>query len=257
MKAIKSLGQNFLTREDVAVEIVNQAKVESQDLVWEIGPGKGILTRELVKTGCRLVAFELDARLHEPLTKEFGSSIRLIGADILKTDWNAQIGEQADLIKLVSNIPYNITSPILAKLEEHHTHFASITLMVQKEVAERICANPGTKAYGLMTLKLKRVFNSRILLNVGKEYFDPIPKVDSAVIGMAPRSDFPQLPDPKAYLSLITAAFAHRRKTLRNNLGYLGDRKRLDQLQAQSGIDLDRRGESLSEEEFIHLYRFV
>ncbi len=257
MNAIKSLGQHFLIHAEIAAEMVSRAKVCATDHVWEIGPGKGILTRELIQTHCTLKAFELDRRLAEPLQAEFGSSINLVMGDILKFSWDEELALETSPLKMVANIPYNITSPLLTLLEKHHRSFQSITLMVQKEVAQRICASPDCKAYGVMTLRLQRIFDTEILFYVGKESFDPIPEVDSAVLSLKPRAIPAEIPDLKKYLSVITQAFAHRRKTLRNNLGALADKAKLEQIQTQSGIDLNRRGETLSEAEFITLSQYL
>ena len=253
MRPIKSLGQNFLTQPEIATRIVELAEVAACDRVWEIGPGHGILTRALLKTGCLLKAFELDRRLEAPLREEFGNSVDLVFGDILRLDWVKELASECRPIKLVANIPYNITSPLLSLLERHHERFQSATLMLQKEVAERVTARPGTKAYGVMTLRLKRIFDASILLQVGREHFAPVPQVDSAVVSLKPRADKPLIPDLEKYLALIDLAFAHRRKTLRNNLLSHYDHDRIAGLQDQSGIDLKRRGETLSETEFITL----
>lgn len=253
MRPIKSLGQNFLNQPAIAGKIVELACISPGELVWEIGPGHGILTRALLAAGARVWAIELDRRLEQPLRDEFGDSINLLMQDVLKLDWEAETSRAGQPLKLVANIPYNITSPLLSKLEKHHQAFASATLMVQKEVAERICAPPGRKAYGVMTLRLKRIFDAELLMDVPRENFSPVPGVDSAVLFLKPRAIPAQIPNLAQYLRLIDLAFAHRRKTLRNNLTSLLDKDGLQRLQDQSGIDLTRRGETLSEAEFIAL----
>jgi 16S rRNA (adenine1518-N6/adenine1519-N6)-dimethyltransferase len=257
LRPLKALGQNFLNQPSIAAEIVSLAGIGPGDIVWEIGPGKGILTRELASTGCRLTAFELDRRLESPLREEFGQSVNIRMGDVLKMDWVSELAAAGGPVKLVANIPYNITSPLLEKLEKHHDSFISATMMVQKEVAQRICAGPGTKAYGLMTLRLKRIFDPGILLYVDRENFDPVPEVDSAVLSLKPRQFPPDIPNLDKYLRLITLAFAHRRKTLRNNMASLMDKPSLEAISQISGIDLGRRGETLSEEEFIALSRHI
>ncbi|NMD13116.1 MAG: ribosomal RNA small subunit methyltransferase A [Candidatus Cloacimonetes bacterium] len=253
MQALKSLGQNFLTDRAIAARIVSSAGINPGEHVWEIGPGQGILTRELLAAGCSLTAFELDRRLEEPLRKEFGSSLELIRGDILRQNWPQLLAQYNAPIKLVANIPYQITSPLLGLLELHHQHFSRIVLMVQKEVAERICASPGSKQYSAMTLRLKRLFDTQILFEVGRSSFTPVPGVDSAVISLSPRAVPPIIKDTNKYLLLVKLGFANRRKTLRNNLSSLADRDSLEALQLKTGIDLNRRGETLSEEEFILL----
>lgn len=257
MRPKQSLGQNFLVNWEIARQIVDLAEARPDDLVWEIGPGSGILTRALLERGCRVKAFELDERFEEHLRAEFGNSIDLAIKDILKVNWEEELERADEPVKLIANIPYNITSPLLSLLEKHHRHFVSATLMVQNEVARRICASPGTKAYGVMTLRLQRIFDPRIQMFVPRENFRPVPEVDSAVLSLKQRAVPPKIPDLKKYLSLITLAFAHRRKTLRNNLASMVPKENLGRLEEQSGIDLSRRGETLSEAEFITLSRYV
>lgn len=253
MRPLKALGQNFLNEPSIAENIVELAEVKPDDLVWEIGPGKGILTRELVKAGARVRAIELDQRLKKELLKEFGDRVQFIFADILKLDWQEETAKADSPIKLVANIPYHISSPLLKKLETHHHAFHSITLMLQKELAQRICSQPGSKAYGVLTLRLKRIFDTKLLFELGRENFDPAPNVDSAVISLRPRASKPQIKDVPKYLKLISAAFSHRRKTLRNNLFPVYGKESVQNLESKSGIDLSRRAETLDEKEFIVL----
>ncbi len=253
MRPLKALGQNFLIESTIAEKIVELSGVQAGDLVWEIGPGRGILTRALLKTGAVVHAIELDSRLQKPLQKEFGDKVRFTFADILKLDWKREITEAGTSLKLVANIPYHISSPLLKKLEENHQAFESITLMLQKELAQRICAEPGSKAYGVMTLRLKRIFDAELLFELGRENFEPVPKVDSAVINLRTRASKPQIQDVEKYLKLIDAAFSHRRKTLRNNLLPIHGKEAIQNLELQSGINLSRRAETLDEKEFISL----
>lgn len=253
MRAIKALGQNFLNQPEIAGRIVELAAIQPGELVWEIGPGLGILTRALLARGARVRAIELDRRLEAPLRKEFGDAIDLAMGDVLSLDWEQELARNSQPLKLVANIPYNITSPLLAKLEQHHQSFLSATLMVQREVAQRICAGPGTKAYGVMTLRLRRIFDARVLMDIPRHNFTPVPNVDSAVLSLKPRQVHALIPDLDKYLKLIELAFSHRRKTLRNNLAAILDKEGLQRVQAASGIDLSRRGETLSEAEFIAL----
>jgi 16S rRNA (adenine1518-N6/adenine1519-N6)-dimethyltransferase len=256
LRPIKALGQHFLKEPAIAEEMVKLAEISSDDRVWEIGPGKGILTQALLAKGCKLTAFELDNRLEPFLKSEFGDKMELKIVDVLQMDWATELKKESTPVKIVANIPYNITSPLLEKLEEYHSYFSSATLMVQEEVAERICAVPGTKAYGLMTLRLQRIFDSAILIKVPREYFEPVPKVNSAVVSLRPRAKPVDIADLNKYLTVLTTAFAHRRKTLRNNLLHLTDREHLAQIQNETGIDLTRRGETLSEAEFITISRY-
>ncbi len=253
MKALKELGQNFLIDKNIAVEIATLGELCSEDTVWEIGPGKGILTQAILDHGVKLTAFELDRRFEEPLRKRFGDSLELIRADVLRLNWNEQLSRCPEKIKLIANIPYQITSPLLSRLEEHSSRFERIVLMVQKEVAERLTARVGTKEYGLMTIRLGLVFDINIAMQVGREFFDPSPNVDSAVIVLKPREHQPRLSHPELFYQLIHHAFMHRRKTLRNNLVRMLSKQDLAALDKHSKYDLSRRGESFSEAEFIDL----
>lgn len=253
MKAIKELGQNFLTNPSIAAAIAGFALINPGDKVWEIGPGTGILTGELLRRGARLTAFELDRRMQDILTERYGKSLELVMQDILRVDWNERIAQEEGKIKLVANIPYQITSPLLNLIERHHESFETIVLMVQKEVAHRLAATPDNKDYGLMTIKMQLIFDIKLLLDVGREQFEPVPRVDSAVISLVKRKDPPLIKHPDKFRQIATVAFAHRRKTLRNNLLALIPRERVAIVEQSSGIDLSRRGETLSEAEFIIL----
>jgi len=253
LPAIKALGQNWLNDPEIAGQIADLAQIEPYDRVWEIGPGTGILTRELHSKGADITAFELDKRVEHSLLELFPNRFELRMQDVLSANWSELIGAKQGSIKLVANIPYHITSPLLALLERYSSHFCKVVLMLQKEVAERLCATAGSKAYGLLSLRIQLYFDAQLALHVSRDKFTPIPNVDSAVLVLTPRLDPPLLKDPKLFHRIITAAFAHRRKTLRNNLLPIYNREQLANLEHRSGIDLSRRGETLSEAEFITL----
>ncbi|PKN78054.1 MAG: ribosomal RNA small subunit methyltransferase A [Candidatus Cloacimonetes bacterium HGW-Cloacimonetes-1] len=253
-KKLKDFGQHFLNDSSIATDMVREAVLKPGDKVWEVGPGLGVLTAEIIQSGAELTAFEIDRRLKIPLTEQFGSDLNLVMSDILSVNWESELSTyEPQSLKLVANIPYQITSPLLYELEKHAKYFKCIVMMVQKEVAQRLTARPSTKEYGQMTLRLKMQFDTEILFIVGKEKFDPPPKVDSAIIIMRMRKSKPQIKDIDTFYKLIHAAFLHRRKTLRNNLSGLVSKDKLDILEHESDIELSRRGETLSEEEFIHL----
>ncbi len=256
MKAIKELGQHFLTDGSIADAIVDLADIHNGEHVWEIGPGPGILSAALLARGAKVRAFELDKRMAEILASRFQTNFSLVLKDILKVDWTAELAAYPAPIKLVANIPYQITSPLLYMLEEHSASFQCIVLMLQKEVAERLSAKPGKKSYGLLTLRLGLKYDTQIKIMVGKEYFDPVPKVDSAVVLMRPRAILASIGHPDVFHKVITAAFAHRRKTLRNNLIPLVGKNHMAALEA-CGIDLGKRAETISEADFIRLSDLV
>ncbi|MDD4310176.1 MAG: 16S rRNA (adenine(1518)-N(6)/adenine(1519)-N(6))-dimethyltransferase RsmA [Candidatus Cloacimonetes bacterium] len=253
MKALKALGQNFLIDSYIAGEIASLGELQTGDRVWEIGAGKGILTDAILSNEVHLRAFELDRRLPEYLTERYGERVVFEFGDVLRADWNSLIAEDGGSIKLIANIPYQITTPLLAKLEEFRDSFAVVVLMVQKEVAERLSAKSGTKSYAPLTIRLRLSYNIVTALQVPREMFDPIPGVDSAVIVMHPRQDKPQINYPQFFHPLLNASFAHRRKTLANNLISLLGKDKTQKLENLAGIDFKRRGESLDEADFIRL----
>jgi len=257
MKALKELGQHFLTSSGLAETIVGLGDLQEGDRVWEIGPGKGILTEALLKHQIKLRAFELDRRLYEPLRTEFGNRVDFVFGDVLRSDWEALIAEDGMPIKLIANIPYQITTPLLARLEQYKQAFSIIVLMVQKELGERLCAMAGSKSYAPLTIRLRLSYHIKPEIQVPRTAFEPMPHVDSMVISMLPRKDAPLLTHPDVFTKLLDAAFAHRRKTLANNLQpYLG-KDRFQKLKQLSDIDFSRRGESLDEAEFIRLAELV
>ncbi len=253
MKAIKELGQHFLSDQGIASDIADLGQINPGERIWEIGPGPGILTSEILARGARLEAFELDKRMVGILQQRFGESLDLKIIDILKLDWPQQLQEAELPIKLIANIPYQITSPLLYQIETHHSSFSRIVMMLQKEVAERLSAKPGSKSFGPLTLRLGLHFDIITALKVKRESFDPVPKVDSAVIVMTPRQLPAKIRNGAIFYKIITAAFAHRRKTLRNNLIPIFGKEKLAKLELASRIDFGRRAETLSESEFILL----
>ncbi|NLO12061.1 MAG: ribosomal RNA small subunit methyltransferase A [Candidatus Cloacimonetes bacterium] len=251
MKKRHSLGQNFLTDPDIAAQIAASAGIEEGETVWEIGPGMGILTQELLKYQPRLTAFEIDGRLIPFLEKRFRDSLEHIHGDILQQDWAALIAGKE--LKLVSNLPYQISSPLLELLQRHHQSFKLSVLMLQREVAHRLTASPGSKAYGALSLRMQLNFDIEVVMDVSKDYFDPVPQVDSSVVRITPRAIPAQIQNLTTFHRLIRIGFSSRRKTMRNNLLPHYDKATLLKLQDSSGIDLQRRAETLSEAEFILL----
>jgi 16S rRNA (adenine1518-N6/adenine1519-N6)-dimethyltransferase len=246
----KSLGQNFLTDPSYLRKIVDAAKAGPGDRVVEIGPGLGHLTRELAERVGRLVVIELDDRLIPRLQEEFSScrNVEIVHADALEFDYEALAGTW----KVVANLPYNISTPIIQRLIRSRGRFTALTLMLQKEVAGRIAAPPGGKEYGFLSVLVQYSAIPAIAFTVPAGAFTPLPKVDSAVITMVMR-DRPEhaVSDEALFLRVIKAAFSQRRKTLRNALSPLGYPKEiLEAVQAATGIDLGRRAETLSVPEF-------
>ena len=255
-KFSKSLGQNFLIDDSVPRDIVSGAEVCKDDLVIEIGPGVGTLTAQLLNTAKRVVAIELDNDLIPILSQELGDNpnFTLIHNDALKVDFNEIIGEEKS-VKLVANLPYYVTTPIIARLLKEDYKFKSLTIMIQKEVAERIDAEPNCKEYGALSLMVQYYCNTKIVRRVAPSCFIPRPKVDSIVIRLDKLSE-PRVnvKDEKLMFDIIRNSFNMRRKTLWNGIKFLGlPKENLELAFEKAGIDPKRRGETLSLEEFAKL----
>ncbi|MGL5354284.1 MAG: 16S rRNA (adenine(1518)-N(6)/adenine(1519)-N(6))-dimethyltransferase RsmA [Clostridium sp.] len=255
-KFTKSLGQNFLVDETVTRDIVLGADVCDEDLVIEIGPGVGTLTAQLLGKAKKVVAIELDSALIPILENELGDNqnFMLVHNDALKVDFNEIIGEEKS-VKLVANLPYYVTTPIVVKLLKEGYKFKSLTIMIQKEVAERMNAKPGTKDYGALSLLVQYYCDTQIVRNVPPESFIPRPKVDSIVIRLD-RLEEPKvkLDNEKLFFDVIRSSFNMRRKTLWNGVKSIGlDKENLQLAFDNAGIDPKRRGETLSIQEFAAL----
>lgn len=255
-KFTKSLGQNFLIDDTVLTDIVEGAEVNGEDVVIEIGPGVGSLTRELLKKAKKVYSIELDSDLIPILNEELKDyeNFTLIHKDAMKVDYNEIIGNE-ESVKLVANLPYYVTSPIIAKLLTEGYKFKSLTIMIQKEVAERLAADPNNKDYGSLSLLVQYYCNTKIIRHVKPGAFLPPPKVDSIVIRLD-RLDSPKVSvkDPDLMFKIIRDSFNMRRKTLSNALKNIGlDKEKLNKAFENAGIDSRRRGETLSLEEFARL----
>jgi 16S rRNA (adenine1518-N6/adenine1519-N6)-dimethyltransferase len=248
----KSLGQHFLKDQNIIRKIADIAKIEPAEKIWEIGPGKGVLTAEILKRNNNLTCFEIDQTLYPILAEKFGEQITLVKSDILKINWPDYLGSEQ--IKIVANLPYQITSPFLFEVAKYTDHFSRVIVMIQKEVAQRIAAGVGSKNYGILSLKMQYYFVPRYEFTVKPTVFVPPPRVDSAVISLLPRLDRPKISDEKRFWRLVEVALRNRRKMLRRNLRELIGKEKVERLSEISEIDLQRRGETLSEAEFIQLF---
>ena len=255
-KCTKALGQNFLTDDTVLNDIVSGAEVCDEDLVIEIGPGVGTLTSRLLNKAKRVVAIELDNSLIPILMEELGDdpNFQLIHNDALKVNFDEIIGDEKS-VKLVANLPYYVTTPIIAGLLKGGCNFKSLTIMIQKEVAERINAEPGCKDYGALTFLVQYYCNTSIIRNVPASCFVPAPKVDSIVIKLDKLPETRVKPDnEKLFFDMIRNSFNMRRKTLWNSTKALGlDKEIHEKAYEEAGIDPKRRGETLTMEEFCEL----
>ncbi|OIJ17558.1 16S rRNA (adenine(1518)-N(6)/adenine(1519)-N(6))-dimethyltransferase [Anaerobacillus alkalilacustris] len=256
----KSLGQNFLIDTNILNNIVDCADLENESGAIEIGPGIGALTEQIAKRCEKVVAFEIDQRLL-PILKETLSAyphVTVVHSDVLEADIHKVIRENfkenQDLM-VVANLPYYVTTPILLKLLEEKLPIRGIVVMIQKEVAERIAAKPGTKDYGSLSIAAQYYAEARTEMIVPKTVFVPQPNVDSAVLKLTLRNEPPvKLKDEGFFFKLIRASFAQRRKTLMNNLTNnlytKNEREKLEKVLQECEIDPTRRGETLSMEEF-------
>lgn len=251
----KSLGQNFLTDLRVVDDIIAGAEITKDDSVIEIGPGVGTLTRKLLEHAGKVTAIELDEELIPILTEELKEfdNFTLIHGDAVKLDLKA-IAE-GKRVKFVANLPYYVTTPIIAGILSSGMDFDSLTIMVQKEVAERMAAVPGTKDYGSLTILVRYYCDIKVVRNVPPSAFIPRPKIDSTVIRLnkleKPRAE---VEDEKLFFNIVRHSFNMRRKTLVNGLKSMGlSRETIDEAMAECGIDSKLRGETLSVEKFAEL----
>ncbi len=257
----KGLGQNFLCDPAVPRDIAEGAYIDENTCVLEVGPGIGCLTEQLCMRARKVVSVELDTRLgpvlHETMAEH--DNFTLVQGDILKTDLAALCAREFSESRAVAcaNLPYYITSPAIAALLECR-RFDAVTVMVQREVARRICAQPGTADYGAFTVFVQWYAEPSVILEVGRECFIPSPKVDSSVVRLDQRSGPPaEVRDEALFFRVVKAAFAQRRKTLLNCLlaafSQLGGREELEKIIRSCEIDPGCRGETLSIQQFADL----
>ncbi|HHV51541.1 MAG TPA: 16S rRNA (adenine(1518)-N(6)/adenine(1519)-N(6))-dimethyltransferase RsmA [Clostridiales bacterium] len=255
----KALGQNFLINPSVCPRMAMSCGADENTGVLEIGPGIGVLTRELAKVAARVAAIEIDGRLLPVLNETLAGydNISLIHGDVMELDLQEIINREFGGMRTVicANLPYYITSPILMKLLESRLPVDSITVMVQKEAADRICAKPGTRECGAVTLAVWYYSEPQKLFPVSRGSFMPAPNVDSAVIRLNIRKNPPcEVKDEKAMFRLIKAAFGQRRKTLPNSLMGAGlSRDEAISLLDAAGIPRQARAEQLTLEQFAEL----
>lgn len=262
----KKFGQNFLIDGNILEKIVDAAQIDESDCVLEIGPGIGTMTQYLAERAKSVAAVEIDADLMPILRDTLSSydNVKIINADILKVDINRIVEEQnaGNPIKIVANLPYYITTPIIMSLLEKHVKLQSITIMVQKEVADRMQAGPGTKDYGALSLAVQYYTRPEIVVKVPASCFMPKPNVDSTVIKLT-KYDKPPVKavDEEHLFAVIRASFNQRRKTLVNglaNAGGLGiSKETAAKALEQMGINVQVRGETLTLEQFTELSNYL
>jgi len=254
----KSLGQHFLKNPNILNRIVQEAELDKEDWVLEIGPGTGNLTRLIAANAHKWWAIEKDKELCAQLAKEFPDAI--IEADARYFDYHSLPLPPGKKLKLLANLPYNVANEILLRLIPYRNLFSVMVCMLQEEVADRLTASPGTKAYGVLTISIQVYFQVKKLFNVSPGNFHPPPKVNSSVVRLQPHEKpLWDIPDEKIFFQLVKTAFSQRRKNLANNLtGFQGfSRQKIITLLNESGIDPSRRAETLSIEEYALLARYL
>ena len=258
--ANKKLGQNFLIEDTVVEKTVEAADITREDLVIEIGPGLGTLTKELLEKAKKVIAIELDEKMIPILQERFFlyQNLELVHQDILTVPLKEYIEKEENIreVKIVANLPYYITTPIIMKLLEDRLPVKTITVMVQKEVAKRLTAQTGDKLCGAITYAIEYYCETKEVIEVPRQSFMPAPEVDSEVIQLILR-DKPkvQVKDEKFLFSLIKASFMQRRKTLLNGIGNSGliEKNKLKEIMKELNLPETTRGESLTLEQFAEI----
>jgi dimethyladenosine transferase len=260
-KMTKSLGQNFLINENILDKIIESADISSDDVVLEIGTGIGTLTQRLCENAKKVIAVEIDKNLIPILNETLSDydNITIINKDILKTDINEELNNLSvkQKIKVVANLPYYITTPIIMKVLEDKVNVDCMVLMLQKEVADRMNATPSTKDYGSLSIAVQYYCDTDIVCKVPKSSFIPEPNVDSLVLKLVVNEKRKvEINDEELFFKIVRGSFSKRRKTILNSLSNyedLGDKDKIQKLLEISEIDAKRRGETLSIYEFANL----
>ncbi|MDG6773521.1 16S rRNA (adenine(1518)-N(6)/adenine(1519)-N(6))-dimethyltransferase RsmA [Thiomicrorhabdus sp. ZW0627] len=248
----KQFGQNFLNNPKVIHQIVASIRPKPEDHMVEIGPGEAALTEPLLDVVRKMDIIEIDSDLIGPLTRRFSSNpaFNLHHTDALAFDYATLLDEDEEILRVVGNLPYNISSPLLFHLLDYAEHIRDMHFMLQKEVVDRITAQPGVKAYGRLSVMLQYACETEYLFTVGPENFTPPPKVDSAIVRLVPYRTKPFVADDeKLFADLVKQAFSQKRKTLRNTLKGWLDAEQIE----SCGVEPSARAESLTVEQFVGL----
>ncbi|MDY2780546.1 MAG: 16S rRNA (adenine(1518)-N(6)/adenine(1519)-N(6))-dimethyltransferase RsmA [Bulleidia sp.] len=259
LRAKKNFGQNFLV--DASVTGRMASTLRDDGVVIEVGPGIGSLTEELAKRAKHVRSYEIDERLIpvlEDTLKDY-DNVEIVLQDILETDINKELQPLVDKykhIEFAANLPYYITTPVLFKLFESSIPFEKIVVMIQKEVADRFSAKPGTKEYGALSVESQYLYDVKKLFNVPRTSFNPAPNVDSAVISFTKHEKNKTVDNEKLFFELVKACFKQRRKTLYNNLKeYFDSKEKAESLLLKANIPLETRAEMLDLNQYIELYK--
>lgn len=262
--AKKSFGQNFLIDDNILEGIVASANVTKEDTIIEIGPGLGNLTHYILEKNAKIIAFEIDNDMIDILNERFynDSKLNIVNKDILKVDLCEYVKDKK--VKIIANLPYYITTPIIFKLLEYRENIESITIMIQKEVAERIVSNPHSKDYGVLTINTNYMADVKKLFDVPNTSFIPAPNVTSAVIQIVPNKQKEKqmgIKNEEIFKALVKKAFSARRKKLSNSLCNTGingmTKQEIDNMIIQVGLDPNCRAEEISIQDYVKMANII
>ncbi len=254
----KRLGQHFLVDRNILNKVIRTARVEKEDVIIEVGPGLGEMTLALARLAKHVIAVEIDPKLAEILKKKSGDcpNVEVVESDILKVDFHPFFKKEGQPIKVVANLPYQISTPLLFRFIEAKEVFSTFTLMLQREVAERMVASPGGKEYGRLSVLLQMFLDLSVRFFIPPSAFFPRPKVESAVVHMGWKENpTVEIQDEEWFKKVVKACFGYRRKTLLNALKYseLPLPESIESRMEKIGVDPRRRPETLTIEEFVRL----
>lgn len=248
----KSLGQNFLKDNNIIQKIVNASSITEDSLIIEVGPGEGALTKELIKTNGKILAFEIDERLKDELKIISNDNLEIVFRDFLQVDLDSYLQKyNYEKLLLIANLPYYITTPIIMKVI-NETKIDEMIIMVQKEVGNRFRAKPQTKEYNSLSVFLQYYFEIEVVTMVSRNCFEPKPNVDSIVIKFTRKTNKYHLKNENMFFKLVRDAFMHKRKNLKNNL-YEYDINKIEKVLKRFNKDLRSRAEEITLEEFIEI----
>ena len=256
MKAKKSLGQNFLIDKNVVSKIVTEVSACNDDLIIEIGPGRGALTKELKRKQAHLICYEIDQDLAGILNKLEDENTKIIWQDFLKSRIDADIKDiKYNKLYIVGNLPYYITTPIIEHIMDSNIDFEKLIIMVQREVADRFMANIHTKEYGYITVVLNYYFEISKVTDVSRYSFNPVPKVESTVLRLVPRKEKEEL-DFNKFKEFLKVCFSQKRKTLKNNLKSY-DWNKIKNILDKYHMTESARAEEISKDVFVEIFKNI
>jgi len=253
----KKFGQNFLINSSARQKLAESLDLSENDSVWEVGPGLGSLTTEILKRGAKLTAFEIDRGfvnfLTEEIMSEFPNQLKIVSGDFLKT-WKNEFDTNGQAKKFFGNLPYNVAATIMADLISSQIRFEKCVITVQKEVAQRICAKNDSEDYSSFSVLCQWAYDVKPLMDLGSSSFWPKPNVNSRAVIMTKKDDFPNCENPVLFLKMLRAVFANRRKTIKNNLNNLTQNPQItDKILLDAGIESSIRAETLDVKTLLHL----